>query len=253
MGTQDYEKLIDLYHNINIYCLVGALIFLALAVFLFFWLKIPQVLGELTGRTAQKAIAEMLAENAESGSLTSVKVGHDGRRQRKARTGTLGTGRLQKNTGRTSKKFTEDITGSNLNSFPNAAQAYGTNGAAAYEQTTMSTNMYEGSEPTGSLDNYGSQPTDVLDSYGSQPTDVLDSYGSQPTDVLDNYGSQPTDVLSSYVSQPVNGFSSYESAPVYQAPESETMVLDQSVMNMNTGFVFQIERSIVEIHTNEVI
>ena len=39
--------------------------------------------------------------------------------------------------------------------------------------------------------------------------------------------------------------------PVYQEPKSETMVLNQNMMTGNKVFV--IERSIVEIHTDEVI
>lgn len=255
MGTQNYEELINLYHNINVYCLVGALIFLAIAVALFFLLQIPKVFGELTGRTAQKAIEEMVAENAESGSLTSRKVGDDGRRRRKGKTGTLGgTGRLRKNTGRMSRKLAEDISGE-------------ISGGNPYTQPTEDMAQYNGNIPTEDMESYGGAPTDVLDSFGSQPTDVLDSYGSQPTDVLDSYGSQPTDVLDSFGSQPTDVLNSYETqnmgsdntqdmyqtGPLYQAPESETMVLNQNVMNQNVGFKFVIERSIVEIHTDEVI
>lgn len=219
MGTQNYEQLINIYGNINTYCMIAAFVFLALSVFLFFWLKIPQVFGELTGRTAQKAIDEMLAQNGDSGSLTSMKVGHDGRRRRKGRTGFLGTGKLRMNTGSLSRKMTGDITG---------------------EITSQMSNP---------VPNVPDSQTEYVSTYGgSAPTDVLDSYGSQPTDVLDNYGSQPTDVLSNTENTNVQN-----TDIVYQQPESETMVLSPNVMNSNKGFIFIIERSIEEIHTDEVI
>ncbi|MBO5460385.1 MAG: hypothetical protein J5983_01135 [Ruminococcus sp.] len=263
MGTQSYEELVSLYHNIMFYCAIAALIFLAAAIFLFFWLKIPQVFGELTGRTAQKAIDEMTAETAGSGSLGSGKVGVDGRRRRKGRTGSIGTGRLRKNTGRNTGNL------GNSGSMPTdplvqgAANGYETSGQ--YAQNAYNQPYTQPTEPM--QDTYGSAPTDVLDSYGSQPTDVLDDFGSQPTDVL-NYGSeetsvldsgeQPTDVLSGYGSEPTAKMTDEyftqqmnPTAPVYQAPESETMVLSQDLKD--DGYVFVIERSIVEVHTDEVI
>lgn len=287
MSAQNFEQMINLYHGMKLYCAIGALVFLALAVFLFFWLKIPSVFGELTGRTAQKAINEMTAESATSGSLTSMKVGADGRRYRRGKTGALLTGRLHKNSGRLNDSFRTGGLGttsqpqmSNSSAAPFVQQMPQSGGMSAYTQPTEPMNGYGnqptapmsgyGNQPTAPMNGYGSQPTDVLDNYGSQPTDVLDSYGSQPTDVLDSYGSQPTDVLDSYGSQPTDVSKHYDaditakmdgtapvgsgdtSVPVYQEPMSETMVLSQNTMTTGAN-VFVIERSIVEIHTDEVI
>lgn len=96
MNTQNFEQLMNLYGSIKIVCIIGAVIFLIVAAVLFFVLKIPSVFGELTGRTAKKAIEEMtLADN--SGSLgASRKIGEDGLRRKTKITGVLGTARLRR-------------------------------------------------------------------------------------------------------------------------------------------------------------
>lgn len=242
MSTQNFEELVNLYHNINVYCAIAALVFLVIAIVLFFQMKIPRIFGELTGRTAQKAIDEMMAENASSGSLTSMKIDEDGRRHRKGRTGALPTGRLRKNTERTGSLNQTNPSGSLRTD--SLGQMQGGNAVMSGQQNSLEQNHVQSAE---TMDNFGSQPTDVLDSYGSQPTDVLDSYGSQPTDVLNGYGSQ-------MAGQRVDAMSNSgrnADGPVYQEPKSETMVLNQNLMTGNKVFV--IERSIVEIHTDEVI
>ena len=58
-AVQGFEERYTFYRNIFLYCGIAALVFLAIAIILFFVLKIPQVFGELTGRTARKAVEEM--------------------------------------------------------------------------------------------------------------------------------------------------------------------------------------------------
>ena len=58
-AVQGFEERYTFYRNIFMYCGIAALVFLAIAIILFFVLKIPQVFGELTGRTARKAVEEM--------------------------------------------------------------------------------------------------------------------------------------------------------------------------------------------------
>ena len=100
MGSQDYEGLVSLYHGIFLYCGIGAILFLAVAILLFILLKIPRVFSELTGRVAKKAIAQMSEDGAVSGDLnTSRRIGDDGRRHRKGRTGALGTSKLRRKSG----------------------------------------------------------------------------------------------------------------------------------------------------------
>ena len=244
MGAQNFEQQITFYHNIFVYCAIAALVFLAIAVILFFILKIPRVIGEFTGRDAKKAIQEMTEANDITGNLsTSRRLGDDGRRHRKVRSGGLGTGRLKKNPahsggpGQESKQMSVE---------------------AAVPNTTASQGMEVGQSMIPGYDDTptGSQPTDRLvqeqpsyseqDTYGSTPTDVLDSFGSAPTDVLDNFGSAPTDVLNNSTGAPAG--------MQYQQPVTETMVLDRGKMPMSGGdHGFVILRSIVEIHTEEVI
>ena len=58
-AVQGFEERYTVYRNIFLYCGLVALVFLAIAIILFFVLKIPQVFGERTGRTARKAVEEM--------------------------------------------------------------------------------------------------------------------------------------------------------------------------------------------------
>lgn len=240
MSAQNFEQQITFYHNIYVYCAIAALIFLVIAILLFFVLKIPRVIGEITGRDAKKAIEEMTAANDITGNLsTSRRLGDDGRRHRKGRSGGLGTGRLKKNTTSRSGGLGQDS-----NSMPNIAEG---------QNISFGQNMTSGNDAGAAA---GSQPTDRLtqdqpsyseqDNFGSAPTDVLDNYGSDPTDVLDNYGNAPTDVL--------NHFESIPAGMEYRQPETETMVLNQTNLQTQSGNdLFVIERSIVEIHTEEVI
>ena len=60
-AVQGFEEKYVFYRNIFLYCGIAALVFLAIAIILFFALRIPQVFGELTGRTARKAVEEMVS------------------------------------------------------------------------------------------------------------------------------------------------------------------------------------------------
>ena len=84
--AQNYEQQLKLLSGLSLGVGIAALVLLALAVFLFIWLKIPQVFSEYRGKSAKKAMAEMAANSAESGSLISssgkVKKKKDGSRKR---------------------------------------------------------------------------------------------------------------------------------------------------------------------------
>ena len=60
-AVQGFEEKYAFYRNIFLYYGIAALVFLAIAIILFFALRIPQVFGELTGRTARKAVEEMVS------------------------------------------------------------------------------------------------------------------------------------------------------------------------------------------------
>ena len=83
-AVQGFEERYTCYRNIFLYCGIAALVFLAIAIILFFVLKIPQVFGELTGRTARKAVEEMA-----SGGTPTIKKKTD--KERNEKTGKLNT------------------------------------------------------------------------------------------------------------------------------------------------------------------
>lgn len=62
---------ISLYHNLFQICLILSIIFLVVAVNVFFMLDIRFTLGYLTGRSAKKQIKELEEANAASGRLIS--------------------------------------------------------------------------------------------------------------------------------------------------------------------------------------
>lgn len=226
MSTQNFEEMVSFYHNLNTYCAIAALAFLVIAIALFIRLKIPQVFGELTGRTAKKAINEMTTNGADSGSLASAKIGEDGRRRRKSpKTGPLNSGRIRQNTGKMAGSLVTDET----------EPVSASNTTFSKEETPKTT--YEFSYP--------------------QQTEPIDTFGSEDTDVLDNYGSEDTNVLSSLEvplsNEETSVLDTVSAATTYQAPVSETMVLDQTMMTGVGKSEFTILRSIVVIHTDEVI
>lgn len=56
--TQNIEQQIRFLSNLQLGFGIAALLFLALAIFLFFYLHIPQVFNEYRGKSAQKAMEE---------------------------------------------------------------------------------------------------------------------------------------------------------------------------------------------------
>lgn len=84
--AQNYEQQLKLLSGLSLGFGIAALVLLAFAVFLFIWLKIPQVFSEYRGKSAKKAMEEMASNSAESGSLISssgkVKKKKDGSRKR---------------------------------------------------------------------------------------------------------------------------------------------------------------------------
>lgn len=70
---QNFEQTYTMYAHIHLYCLIAFVVFLVLSIVLFFVLRISQAFGELTGRTARKAVREMRESNSRSGELASTK------------------------------------------------------------------------------------------------------------------------------------------------------------------------------------
>ena len=84
-AVQNFEQTYTMYARIHLYCLIAAAAFLVLAIVLFFVLRIPQVFGELTGRTARKAVQEMKEGNPHSGELASAKKRAEHKKQNKTK------------------------------------------------------------------------------------------------------------------------------------------------------------------------
>lgn len=294
--TQNIEQQIQLLSNLQLGFGIAALLFLALAIFLFFYLHIPQVFNEYRGKSAQKAMEEMAANSSDSGRIVSM--------DKKSKNKKKGTGQLVQRrhytdnltddlSGRMSQEFGEPTGQMNLN-MANSSEANGmmqetaANGSEATDVLDQS--MMSGSEATDVLDQSmmsRSEATDVLDQSmmsGSEATDILDPsmmQGSEATDVLEpsmmagsettgalepsmREDAQATDILTEAMLQE-GGMAATDildpsmiANPVQErqhgsTPEQEgTMVLDPNMLQ-HSNSTFEIERSIILIHTEKVI
>lgn len=280
--TQNIEQQIQLLSNLQLGFGIAALLFLALAIFLFFYLHIPQVFNEYRGKSAQKAMEEMAANSSDSGRIVSM--------DKKSKNKKKGTGQLVQRrhytdnltddlSGRMSQEFGEPTGQMNLN-MANSSEANGmmqetaANGSEATD--VLEPSMMTGSEATDVLEPSmmtGSEATDVLDPSmmaGSEATDVLDPSmmaGSEATGALDpsmREDAQATDILTEAMLQE-GGMAATDildpsmiANPVQErqhvsTPEQEgTMVLDPNMLQ-HSNSTFEIERSIILIHTEKVI
>lgn len=308
--TQNIEQQIQFLSNLQLGFGIAALLFLALAIFLFFYLHIPQVFNEYRGKSAQKAMEEMAANSSDSGRIVSM--------DKKSKNKKKGTGQLVQRrhytdnltddlSGRMGQEFGEPTGQMNLN-MANSSEANGmmqetaANGSEATDVLdaammsgaeaidVLEPSMMAGSEATDVLEPSmmtGSEATDVLDPSmmaGSEATDVLDPSmmtGSEATDVLElsmmtgseatgalapsmREDAQATDILTEAMLQE-GGMAATDildpsmiANPVQErqhvsTPEQEgTMVLDPNMLQ-HSNSTFEIERSIILIHTEKVI
>lgn len=224
--TQNIEQQIRLLSNLQLGFGIAALLFLALAIFLFFYLHIPQVFNEYRGKSAQKAMEEMAANSSDSGRIVSM--------DKKSKNKKKGTGQLVQRrhytdnltddlSGRISQEFGEPTGQMNLN-MANSSEANG----------MMQETAANGSEATGALDpsmREDAQATDILTEA------MLQEGGMAATDILDP----------SMIANPV------QERQHVSTPEQEgTMVLDPNMLQ-HSNSTFEIERSIILIHTEKVI
>ena len=194
--TQNIEQQIQLLSNLQLGFGIAALLFLALAIFLFFYLHIPQVFNEYRGKSAQKAMEEMAANSSDSGRIVSM--------DKKSKNKKKGTGQLVQRRHYTDK-LTDDLSG-------RMSQEFG-------EPTgQMNLNMANSSEANGMMQETAAN--------GSEATDVLDP---------------------SMIANPV------QERQHVSTPEQEgTMVLDPNMLQ-HSNSTFEIERSIILIHTEKAI
>lgn len=194
--TQNIEQQIRFLSNLQLGFGIAALLFLALAIFLFFYLHIPQVFNEYRGKSAQKAMEEMAANSSDSGRIVSM--------DKKSKNKKKGTGQLVQRRHYTDN-LTDDLSG-------RMGQEFG-------EPTgQMNLNMANSSEANSMMQETAAN--------GSEATDVLDS---------------------SMIANPV------QERQHVSTPEQEgTMVLDPNMLQ-HSNSTFEIERSIILIHTEKVI
>jgi len=194
--TQNIEQQIRFLSNLQLGFGIAALLFLALAIFLFFYLHIPQVFNEYRGKSAQKAMEEMAANSSDSGCIVSM--------DKKSKNKKKGTGQLVQRRHYTDN-LTDDLSG-------RMGQEFG-------EPTgQMNLNMANSSEANGMMQETAAN--------GSEATDVLDP---------------------SMIANPV------QERQHVSTPEQEgTMVLDPNMLQ-HSNSTFEIERSIILIHTEKVI
>lgn len=194
--TQNIEQQIQLLSNLQLGFGIAALLFLALAIFLFFYLHIPQVFNEYRGKSAQKTMEEMAANSSDSGRIVSM--------DKKSKNKKKGTGQLIQRRHYTDN-LTDDLSG-------RMSQEFG-------EPTgQMNLNMANSSEANGMMQETAAN--------GSEATDVLDP---------------------SMIANPV------QERQHVSTPEQEgTMVLDPNMLQ-HSNSTFEIERSIILIHTEKAI
>lgn len=194
--TQNIEQQIQLLSNLQLGFGIAALLSLALAIFLFFYLHIPQVFNEYRGKSAQKAMEEMAANSSDSGRIVSM--------DKKSKNKKKGTGQLVQRRHYTDN-LTDDLSG-------RMSQEFG-------EPTgQMNLNMANSSEANGMMQETAAN--------GSEATDVLDP---------------------SMIANPV------QERQHVSTPEQEgTMVLDPNMLQ-HSNSTFEIERSIILIHTEKAI
>ena len=227
--VRNYEQQVKLLSGLSLGFGIASLVLLALAVFLFIWLKIPQVFSEYRGKNARKAMEEMATNSAESGSLISssgkVKKKKDGSRQRTY-----------------SESLTEDIS----QKVPPVTD-------------TVSSDIQNPSSSAMPMDDSfdeGSEATDALSNQYIENTMAADTAEMLETELLENMPLEEN--LTTVMQQPIEEEPSTEvlsESKVHQLtrPADEgTMVLDAAMLKKD-GNVFVIEKSIVLIHTEKVI
>lgn len=227
--VRNYEQQLKLLSGLSLGFGIASLVLLALAVFLFIWLKIPQVFSEYRGKNARKAMEEMATNSAESGSLISssgkVKKKKDGSRKRTY-----------------SESLTDDISQK-----------------VPLVTDTVSSDIQNPSSSAMPMDDSfdeGSEATDALSNQYIENTMAADTAEMLETELLENMPLEEN--LTTVMQQPIEEEPSTEvlsESKVHQLtrPADEgTMVLDAAMLKKD-GNVFVIEKSIVLIHTEKVI
>ena len=275
----------DILSLISTICYILAGVSLVLAVFFWFFFKIPTVIGDLSGRTARKSIAKMRSANERSGyksyrsSSTNMQRGKvtDTMRLGKAQTAEpqkpasqklvkttknerLETGLLEENKVQPEDSQETELLVGNQPA-PVAAPA-----SIGSEETELLVNNQPAPAPVAAPASIGSEETELLVNNQPVPAPVAApaSIGSEETELLVNNQPVPAPVAApaSIGSEETELLVNNQPAPVV-IPEGseETMPLDSNetellgelpTINPGTKHLTLIDQVIL-IHTNEVI
>ena len=248
--AQNIEKQIQLLSTLHIGFMAAGIFFLILAVVLFIYLKIPEVFNEYRGKSAKKEMEQMAANSSEPGGLVT----HSSRNFK------------AKKNDPSKRYYTEELhqefesTPVQLSSGQQPFAEAKPQEAAFQSQTEEGTELLDAGA-TEVLDEQatevlGEKPTELL---GGSATEVLDE---KPTEVLGGTETEILDQNAAELLQPEASEEADENATEVlteekptekiKIKEQGTMVLDASMLKQNKG-VFEIERSIVLIHTDKVI
>lgn len=240
--AQNIEKQIQLLSTLHIGFMAAGIFFLILAVVLFIYLKIPEVFNEYRGKSAKKEMEQMAANSSESGGLVT----HSSRNFK------------AKKNDPSKRYYTEELHQEFESTPVQLASGQQPFAETKPQEATFQSQAEEGTEllDEQATEVLGEKPTELL---GGSATEVLDE---KPTEVL---GGTETEILDQNVAELLQPEASEEAdenatevlteekpTEKIKVKEQGTMVLDASMLKQNKG-VFEIERSIVLIHTDKVI
>lgn len=195
--------------------LILAIIFLITSVVLFIVLKIPKVVGDLTGRTAKKTIKEMKEGTPVKESVA---------KKEQAKYYNQQTGKI---------KVRE---------------------SATVDMGNKSGTDMTGDEATDVLNMDGEEVTDVLAMEGEEATDVL-AMEEEATDVLTMEGEEATDVLTmEEEATDVLTMEEEEATDVLRGDdESATTVLTDKNIFDSRAKTHRVKYNVISIHTDETL
>ena len=236
--AQNIEKQIQLLSTLHIGFMAAGIFFLILAVVL----KIPEVFNEYRGKSAKKEMEQMAANSSESGGLVT----HSSRNFK------------AKKNDPSKRYYTEELHQEFESTPVQLASGQQPFAETKPQEAAFQSQAEEGTEllDEQATEVLGEKPTELL---GGSATEVLDE---KPTEVL---GGTETEILDQNVAELLQPEASEEAdenatevlteekpTEKIKVKEQGTMVLDASMLKQNKG-VFEIERSIVLIHTDKVI
>lgn len=245
---EETQQLISLFHTGFIICLVLTILFAALSIFLFFFLRIRNVFDNMTGRAEKRTIRMMEEENAKTGKL----------RQDYLAANTSGSLYTTPSGNIPPVVYTppNEDDGSAITERPYLQSGIPGDGAAKTERTHLHKNS-----PGGVMQTVpqtpapdGSEATTLLDA-GGEATTILDQGGEATTLLNQGEGGEETTLLNQ---KPALGRYGLEGAPgetVLLTPQMEKEMAEARDEEEKKKFPgkFVITKEQIWIHTEELI